>query len=890
MGRRIISVASSAWNLAGVPTPTVPRQDYLKTTLLTGVLSQTPIAEAFRNSYLNGPRSRMTSFANWLDNSDYTDYVGEIVGTLTAGDNIDTDAIADEITPTEVGGVIEVQGASVGMAQFWFWADQWVCANHPEFVGTDYDVDMDEGDNKIYVTFEDESTFDFTPADFQKDSRYLYVSYREVLPASTGSEDISATVIVDEEADFPITGYTLIDTDTTTHTETLTVTTDIDITYSDATPPSSSSSSTSSSEDWDEVHKTYEKWVTVSSDANGMVANRMRLYTHITATVTEDVDVSVVNEDIGGGVIKTTTTTVTTEVITYEYSYEIGIQEHTYVTWKPVQVFIYRENTGNSTLDDMFHIPDGMTGFYPFIPFRLNNLDVKDTYPDLYAVAKKAVRRSSKLKYDDIREQLITTQNEEGETIPNASLGDMDYVYLLYGVALNTVEKAGVKYIYKFFESLMGGMTSTHYDAWKATHDAANDNWDAWEAYIASWTGSGTPPTPPERMAYPPMPKNVLNLSSTETSMNYNMQLEWNFISYETGSGYLDEPNHPARDWWITKETAETFYEASIGSEGGYSNNLLKLCKFHINHQINETTWERLVVRGLLHTNMIYGGRAVRLTSDDALEVPFGDDDYEESGLIIPMHRQIVKETGMIAGTQLCTCNTYLVINCYHVQKVKWYQTTWFKFILIVAIVIVTIVFPPAGGLLGPAAEVGAYIGLTGVPAIIAGTILNYIAALIVISTVGHYATKWFGKDVGLIAEFITTVMVAVATGGISSEGLFSSLMRPENLVFMTTSAINTYSKHLMLGAEELSQQLLEFQDELKTKLNEIEKMTQDILGGANGVLTPEQITKAILDRPESLNMFLERTTMTGDDLYNLSLTLIEKFPEITTNLDLPKL
>lgn len=896
MGKTIVSVASSAWNLAGSPTPEKPRQDFLKSVLLTSILSGNPTSKALRDSYINGPRTRMNSFGHWLENGYYTDLVGETIGTLSAGDSIDTGVLAGEIIPTEVGGVIEIQTASIGMAQFWYWADQFVCLNHPELVDTTYEVDMNETLNKIYITYEDTSIDEFTPTDFQKDSRYLYVSYRETSPPTIGSVDTGATIIVGDPGDFPsLVDWTEVSISTTPHTETLTVTTDIDITYSDATPPSSSSSSTSSSEDWDEVHAVYEKWETTTSTESTMVALKSILYMDTVATVTEDVTVDVVNEDIGGGVIKTTTTTVTTEVITYEYSYRIDTQEYTYVVWKPLQVFIYRENTGNTTLDEMFNIPVGMVGFYPFIPLRLNNLDVKETYPDLYVGAKRALRHAINAKYDKVLEQVTTIEDVDGNKIPNTSLVDMDYIYVVFGVALNTVEKAGVRYIYKFFQSLNleESKTSVDYDAWKAAHDAANDSWDAWVAYVQGWESNGDDPVPPTRGSYPPMPKNSLNLSSTNPAMNYRIQLDWNFIEEEFGSGYLDEANHSVGDWWITKETPDSIFERGVGSEGEYTSNYLTLCKFHVNHQITADTWERLIVRGLVHTNMIYGGRSVKLNSDDALSIPFGDPDYEESGLIIPMHREVFKEIGMIAGTQLAACNSYILINCYATQKLKWYQTTWFQFVLFVVIVVVTIVFPPAagaGGILGSSATVGGTLGFVGTTAIIVGTIINYIAAILVMQTIGRYAVKWFGKEIGTIIQFLSFIVIEAITMGTTNPAeLLSSFMQPQNLVLLTTSAINSYSQYLNLSTEELSQQLVDMQDEFKKKYLELEKLTAELTGGTSGILTSEEITKAILSRTESLDSFLQRTLLTGDDLHKISLTLIENFPEITTSTDLPE-
>jgi hypothetical protein len=165
-----------------------------------------------------------------------------------------------------------------------------------------------------------------------------------------------------------------------------------------------------------------------------------------------------------------------------------------------------------------------------------------------------------------------------------------------------------------------------------------------------------------------------------------------------------------------------------------------------INWQVDLTTWKKITIHDLTYKNFIYGSLAVIYTGKEAVE------STEESGFIIPLHEGIYKSMGRKHNTQMATACCFLVFNSYLEVKQKWYQTKLFKVLLIVVIVVITIIAPPAGGAATKAAmATGEFLGLSGTAALIAGFIVNFVAAAIVTNLIMKAATHVFGVKIGTI-------------------------------------------------------------------------------------------------------------------------------------------
>lgn len=734
-----IGVSSSVYNLAG---DIEKRPQVLKEAVVSSVLSRKDIAPSIVNSYITGSGIRLRNFDLWA-NDNFDDVIGLSTGTLTSGHSIDLVVLAGEVPAVEP--IVDIITADIGLADYSYWADQYVAVNYPMLLGTAYLVNMDEAANEITITFVDTSTVTFTPTDFDESKRYLYVSYVEVTP---------------------VPGFPPDRTDT--------------------------------------------------------------------------------------------------------------------------QIFIYQENSGNSVLDEMFKAPSDVGTFFPFIPFRINNLDVKDSYTEeIYKKSAKAFKKATNSNYDDVRENINS----------NAAIADIDYCYAIFGTSLNTKENACKKYIYNFFKMLMEDptrQTSADYDAWVIAWNAAN----AAVSANLSWRGSPYDEDEilidePPIEGYPTLPRNSLTIGSTNALMNYNITLNWCFIDEETGSGLL-EPTRKKGELWFTIGTTEDYTEYAWLPDGGVDrfsgetkDNTIDV--IYLNWQVSDTEWRRLTVRGLEHVNMIYGGKSVSIRSKAALE------ELEESGFIIPLHEDVFRALGLKDRTQMGTGCCYLMFNCYEVKKEKWYQTAFFRFILIAAAVVITVLSlgGDGGTTLGSTIAVVSFdLTYGSLVAIVVGFVINAAIAMILIKIAQEVASAIFGEEIGEIIGTIAGIFLFKSINNSFSNGQsiltsFGDMLRADNLMQLMIPIGDGYAKYIEASTIDMKQQIAALDQEFKTKLDEISGKTNELFG-TNDLLDPTKLMEIYSNTEETRDSFLQRTLMVGTDIAALSINMLNDFVKITLSTELP--
>lgn len=884
--KKKIAVSSTVYNLAGDEDK---RPNFLKATVIGAVIAgKDSLAQAIQDAYATGPGTRLKNFNRWSKTQGYTNSVGLATSTIGSGDNIDDGILATEI-PTLYGGTIELRSSKIDPADFSYWADQYVFANHPERVTTDYFCDIDSNTGVITITYADLSTYSFTPTDYDTKAKYLYATYVETFGGSSGSIVTGSTVTIGSGGSFPsVVGWTVNSNVTTTSSTTLSTTTIVDITYSDATPPSTNSFTTTHSQTCTEVHGEWENTTYQGTlpGTNSTYSIRSIMYQDTYDTLGTDVDVSVTTEDIGGGVIKTTTTTIISDILITHRTHRTDTQQIINKGWGPLSIFIYKFGSGNSVLDNMF-TPDAIGAiYYPIIPIRLNNNFISDTDPVLYNKAKKAFRKATGGKFDTVE----TTIRD------NPSIGDIDYAYATFGVSLNVKERACKKYLYSFFKAILEDpeqLVKSDYDDFLNKWQAANYSYDAWLSWREGPTGGfNMGPTPePVVLPYPNKPTNRMSIGTgVNPTLNYNIQLQWNFIDEDFGSGLL-KPGAKANDIWLevgaTDYLVQKYYaeEESRLSWSSFSNNT-GIESITINWQLTSNSWKRITIRGLIYYNFIYGGHFVQITGKQALE------DTKESGFIIPLHEGIYKDMGRRDSTQMATACCFLVFNSYLEVKTPWYATFAFKVILIVAIVVITIIAPPVGaGATKAAMATGVFLGLSGTAALVAGFIVNYVAAAIVTNLIMKAATHVFGVKIGLVIGTIVSIATLQVgnslLNGQSIAASFSNMMSSVNLLKLTIPIGNAYANYLGSVTNDLQIQSQKLNDEFTAKSKEIEGKYKEMFGDGAMLFDPKLLTEHNAVLGETPSAFLERTLMTGTDIVDMSLDLLHNFVDITLSLEL---
>lgn len=526
------------------------------------------------------------------------------------------------------------------------------------------------------------------------------------------------------------------------------------------------------------------------------------------------------------------------------YNYEIPpVLPSTTPTYSPLTMLIYQQGSGIPALDALFSATSSGDYFLPYIPFLVDkNIVGPSTFPAVYTASKEALRRSIGADYDALMVKILE----------NPSIADVDYIYAVFGVALNVLENSCRMYIYQFFLAATAGQDLT--------------------LPAAMYTG-GT----------------VVVTSNGAWFMDYWQQVLWTGCTETKGTGLLTngDTGNPAKvnDCWFTIE-----YDTVV------SNQVKSAVR--LTWQVDLNNWRYLIIYDLEHLNMIYGGKGVITYMGQAMA------DSNESSFLIPLNSAVYAAMSLKDSTQMCTACCYLVFNCYTVKRAPWYTAGFFKVLLIVVGIALSIVLGGAGGLglLGSNIAVGTMFGFTGTMAVIAGALANALAAMVLLQVVQWGSTKLFGPQLGaiigaVVGLFAMQIGTALANG-MSMSALFNLLTQPANLIKLTEAAGNVYSQIMQIQAQDINTSTQTMENSYNVADAKIQALSEQQFGtggGADLAINPLALTDTALPNvgpnivlAESPSSFFSRTLLSGSDIADLSMSYVNNFCDANISTTLP--
>jgi len=585
-----------------------------------------------------------------------------------------------------------------------------------------------------------------------------------------------------------------------------------------------------------------------------------------------------------------------------------------------VQIFLYKIGSGNSVLDAMVAPSSDGSWFFPIIPLRIDNKfvgpdkdqwDISDlgedatedqidaafkakreeypeadlpiNYPDIYPMAKRALKKSIGGKFGKVINSLAK----------NVSLKDIDYAYAVFGVCINTKEDTAKLYLWEFFDRLVDTQEEHDPTSWESSIIDYRVKMAAWVA----WVNGGSVGTEPEKPVYPSLLTQGIRIHAEGSAhINYDVTINWNGMARSSGTGMRSPTATVGSVWWevgADLEYEEIFY--SLSTETVISKVRERVSIFI---QIDSDNWKAITIWNLTHNNMIYNGKAVKTSAKRAIlsqndkgeTIP-----YEESGFIIPLNFDLFRDMSLAKSTQMATASCYLVLNCYKVVKKKWYQTLFFQILIIAIIIAVIIIFPPAagsGGVLGSNAAIGSALGFSAGTAIIIGAIVNAIAAMIVAKLIVKVATELFGDKwgaiIGAMAAFAAlSVGSSLANGGTLASS-FSHMSNLSNILAMTNAVGEGVQGYIGALAQDKYEQTSQLQSDYAQREANLESLYTANIGPDMAYLNPLGMIQHRQYVPESSDLFLSRTLMTGSDIVEFTNSLLTNFAKWTINTDLP--
>ena len=887
MSEEVIVVGSSVFNLAGDADQ---RGVYLKNTILNSTLSgssqKTGIGMDIFNSHMQGPGTKIHNYAKWARTSGYAEKVGGIEGVIVRNNTISEDAF-NALFPSVPNKEYDFISSYLLSINYKLLAEQYLGDHYPTRLAETYSVTADtvevpaligtrqELTGKLKIKFAADNLVFTPPVDIFSNASITYVRYRErtLLPPIVTTDPLVTT---ENSSDLPnLSGFSGSYSAPVTHTETLTDSVRTVVTYSDSTPGSDTTVNTPKSASIDTKEGTFSKLISLPITVTGGIDRTISYSIWFTYRIAE---MTVTNSVTEG--TKTTTTTTTTQSLVQVYKYQHTQSDLTVGNWSLNKILTYVKGT-DPIIDALIYsgLEQTMGMFIPIIPLRLHNTAVdKENYPEQYEWNRKASRKAfgKKKEYD----KLLTNLKE------NPDVKSIDHAWIVYGVSLGSTQRDGKLYLYEFFKTISNASTEEHTLTASSYAAAVVEYWDALEDYEkGSENGPrGDPPVPPK------VTEHVFKTYTTTpfggqiaaTPWEYNISISAKGGYRYSGTGFNSRADNKKNVAWVYvagQVSVKNRREVSQG-DGSYWEYFYETSDvIRIGKQITEDFWEEYEYFDLVHTNVVYEGVSVITLGGAAITTG------ENSSFLIPLNEAMFNNMNLIRRTQLSLECAFLTINYYDKQEIPWYASGLFQIIIVVIIIVVAIytgyVDGNTVGLLGTNAAVGAAIGLTSTAAIVAGAILNALAAAIVSALITKLSTALLGDKIGTIVGAVVSMVVlwgATSTKGFDMSSMLQSMTKADNLLKLTMTGAKMVGDYMSMTAQEIVADTKNLMAEFKESSDEISKMAEEYLGSTG--LDPMLISEATRFMQESSEEFLTRTLMTGDDIVNTTIDLVETFPQ----------
>lgn len=871
-------VQSTVLNLAG---DIGNRPNFLKTVIFDQTMHKLKptYSAAITSAYLNGQGIKLRRVVPFARRTEYYNLTGQNRARVTTAGSIDINLLTD-ILSFRFQKAISVTEADIDTSILYWWVDRWLIENHPSLYGSEYDAYIDD-DGLVTIDFDKTGLkLTFTPTDYVYGAEYLYVTYRTDLQEA--GDPLVVYGPTTEVVNFPsMLDWTEVSNNLVDSEFHFVETTNVSRDFTDGKFEEDDPVINELVETHETNHIHYNKVINVTGGTITYDSYHDDTYkleptkTEVKTTYPDYVETTVVNSFNVVPVKTTKTDAINT----------------TMFGKGPTQIFIYRLGSGDGQLDGLFTQSQDGGEYFPFIPLKTDlKPGVKarqvyvdnSTFPELYEANIAMMRKvAGSNKYDEILDSL-----EE-----NSGSDKINYAYVFFGTSINTPDTSAMVYIHKYFKAMLGSGTGdpaylTFKDAWNRAEQSVKD-WNDW--YLAQ----SDPDSPffglvePGILPYPTAPTTSVRIRSNNT---FNMQytLSWNGLKITRGTGRAT-PTIKTHYAELKKGTASNMEQT--GLLGGRFNHLLPASlnpagdEIIIYYQIDDDTWESVHVYGLTSLNMIYDGKGVYIKAYDQI----GEKD--ESGLLIPLNDAVFRSMPLIAATQMTTGCMYMMINTYTAWEKKYYQTDWFKVIVIVIVIVLTVfsggAAAPLSGTVGGTAA--ATIGLTGIAATIFALAVNAIAGLIISRILTAAATALFGDEIGMIIGAIASMVAMNAMNSYAAGTQFNVMdaFNGDNLLKLTSTIASDFGK---MYAEETANIISE-SEKMFQEYKEQSDILQDAYNtefGNRAMLDPLKF----LEAPKQLyfeksEAFLQRTLMTGSEISGLSMDAIAMLTDIGTQVNL---
>ena len=448
---------------------------------------------------------------------------------------------------------------------------------------------------------------------------------------------------------------------------------------------------------------------------------------------------------------------------------------------------------------DPINNPPALDEYLPVVPIRYYNVDYTDESRDttpLWITSRRLLRKLA-MDFERLGDQINK----------NPDVAEIDHAYVMFGVDLQTNISDSIWYLGLFFQHLYSLQEKNKID------------------YINQLSTPGSNPDPLNSYK-----TNVVE-EANFLEHGLNLNVKFGFITSELRVGRIAEgragrvgkakKGHSI--YSVTKTRSGGFGGRTWSGDGGDSGRVMIDRSYQVNEakliidmQIAKRVIRRVTVTGLEIHNKIYRRYGITTKYIDVVE------SSEEHNLIIPMQYHIAQSMKLWKRNMLYVDGGLMVINTYVVTKLKWYETGFFKFLLLVVAMIITI-YTGQAWLLGLVAALEAT----------ALAVIIYLVKAIIVSYLLNLAMSWlikkFGAKLGIIGAIILTVVAMVVSKGASFNMAGLVLSTSQAMMQVAMALISAVNEFLVDAGQKLVDEYLEFRNKMSDRWEEL-KTAQELL------------------------------------------------------------
>jgi hypothetical protein len=298
----------------------------------------------------------------------------------------------------------------------------------------------------------------------------------------------------------------------------------------------------------------------------------------------------------------------------------------------------------------------------------------------------------------------------------------------------------------------------------------------------------------------------------------YKSEIAYRYITKKVVSGVIGTIGTVDKEIIIRER--ERYYIGNNGEFSFTSAFYLEDSSLFLRKQITSSSYEEIEVRGLTHTNIVNNASIKGRIESTLKEVV---EDKDNNNFIVPLNSYIFDHTlSVTKRINLMYDCIQIIINSYESTKLKWYQTGFFQFVIMVITIVLTIYGMP---------ELGVTLQ-TATAAEIAVMLATQLAIAVAVQLAVRVAIKALGINGALAAILI--VVAAVATYRFAGGSGMKNLPWAKEMMSAVNTLPSAYNKEVSAMTKDIMEDMAAFQQSAQTQLDEIHKKLEEITKQSN--------------------------------------------------------